>query len=339
MPELMLARAVGITGEDVMFTSNDTPAEEFQLARKMGAVINLDDVTHIEFLERSAGIPELICFRYNPGSARTGNSIIGKPREAKYGLTKDQIFEAYKIMKQKGVSRFGLHTMVASNELKAEYFVETARMLFDLAVEISKVHGIKFEFINMGGGIGIPYTPGQEAVDLEFVSDGVRKEYEGKIVANGLHPLRAIMECGRLITGPNGYLVAKVRHVTKKHRDFVGVDASMANLMRPAMYDAYHHITVLGKEHLPHDQTYDVTGSICEDIDKFAKQRQLPKIEAGDTLVIHDAGAHGHAMGFQYNGKLRSAELLLKPNGTFELIRRAETHCDYFATLDYPNLR
>ena len=339
MPELMLAQMAGISGQEVMFTSNDTPAAEFKKAKEIGAIINLDDIKHIDFLESHAGLPDLICFRYNPGSARTGNSIIGIPAEAKYGLTKDQIFEAYKIMKAKGVKRFGLHTMVASNSLMPHHFIETASMIFDLAVEISKKEGVKFEFLNLGGGIGIPYAPHDEALDLEFVSNEIRKEYDARIAANGLHPLRIVMECGRFITGPHGYLFTTVRHVTQKYRNYVGVDASMANLMRPAMYDAYHHITVLGKEHLPHDQIYDITGSLCENNDKFAKQRKLPRIEVGNTLGIFDVGAHGHAMGFQYNGKLRSAEVLAKENGENKLIRRAETIDDYFATLNHPNLR
>jgi diaminopimelate decarboxylase len=335
LPELVLAETMGMTGEEIMFTSNDTSAEEFKRVRETGAIINLDDITHIQFLEQHADIPELVCFRYNPGVTREGNDIIGNPEEAKYGLTRGQIFEAYKIMKDKGVRRFGLHTMVASNELNPQYFVDTARMLFDLVAEISQNYEIKFEFVNMGGGIGIPYKPDQEAVDLEFVSQEIQKAYQEKITSNGLHPLRILMECGRLITGPHGYLVTTARHVTSKHREYVGVDATMANLMRPGMYGAYHHISVLGKQSLPSDHTYDVTGSLCENNDKFAINRQLPQIERGDLLVVHDAGAHGHAMGFQYNGKLRSAEVLLRPNGDFELIRRAETNQDYFRTLQF----
>ncbi len=339
LAELRLAKAIGLTAEDIMFTSNDTSAEEFRYAREMDAIINLDDITHIEFLERHSSIPELICFRYNPGASRSGNTIIGKPEEAKYGLTKEQIFEAYKIMRNKGVKRFGLHTMVASNELNPDYFIDTARMVFDLAVQISQTHNIKFEFVNLGGGIGIPYKPEQKAVDLELVSEGIRKEYEEKIIAKGLPQLRIVMECGRLITGPHGYLVTTVRHVTSKHKEYVGVDASMSNLMRPGMYGAYHHILVLGKETFQLDHTYDVTGSLCENNDKFAINRQLPEIERGDILVINDVGAHGHSMGFQYNGKLRSAELLLRENGKVELIRRAETVQDYFQTLNFPGGR
>ena len=340
LPELMLAKSVGLTEEDIMFTSNDTPAEEFKEARKMNAIINLDDITHIEFLEQHASIPELICFRYNPGASKSGNNIIGKPEEAKYGLTKEQIMDAYKIMVNKGVKRFGLHTMVASNELNPTYFIDTAKMLFDLVIQISQTHSIQFEFVNLGGGIGIPYKPGQEAASLEEISAGVKNEYEKKIVEKGLHPLRIVMECGRLITGHHGYLVTTVRHVASKHKEYVGVDASMANLMRPGIYGtAYHHISVLGKENVNADHTYDVTGSLCENNDKFAVNRQLPKVERGDIVIIHDAGAHGHSMGFQYNGKLRSAELLLKENGKVELIRRAETVQDYFQTLNFPGGR
>ncbi|MDP3989923.1 MAG: diaminopimelate decarboxylase [archaeon] len=339
LTELMLAEMVGFVDKDIMFTSNNTPLEEFKKAIELNAIINLDDITYIEFLERHVRIPELICFRYNPGPLKTGNAIIGNPVDAKYGLTKEQIFEAYKIMKNKGVKRFGLHTMVVSNELNPKYFIDTAKIIFDLIVEISKQDPIKFEFVNLGGGIGIPYRPDQEEVDLKLISDGIRKIYEDKIVANELQPLKLFMECGRLITGPHGYLVTTVRHVTSKHKEYVGVDASMNNLMRPGMYGAYHHISVLGKEHLPPDNTYDVTGSLCENNDKFAIDRNLPKIEPGDILVLHDTGAHGHSMGFQYNGKLRSAEVLVRTDGTFELIRRAETIQDYFQTLNFPNSR
>ncbi len=335
LPELVLADRSGIKGENIMFTSNDTPEEEFIKARELGAIINLDDITHIEKLDRSAGMPELICFRYNPGSARQGNVIIGKPEEAKYGLTYDQIMEAYPEAAKRGAKRFGLHTMVASNELDPAYFVETARMLFELAVELKRKHGIRLEFVNMGGGIGIPYKPGEKPVDLEAVSKGMKEAYEKMIVPEGLDPLRIVFECGRVITGPYGYLVTRVRQVAKKYKDYVGVDACMTNLMRPALYGAYHHITVLGKEDAPSDHTYDVTGSLCENNDKFAIDRKLPAVEEGDFIVIHDAGAHGYAMGFNYNGKLRSAELLLKPDGSVELIRRAETMDDYFATLDF----
>ncbi len=335
LPELVLADRAGIRGEDIMFTSNDTPEEEFIKAKELGAVINLDDMTHIEKLERSAGIPELICFRYNPGSARQGNVIIGKPEEAKYGLTYEQIMEAYPLAKEKGAKRFGLHTMVASNELDPAYFIETARMLFEIAVQLKEKFDISLEFVNMGGGVGIPYKPEEKAVDLDSVSKGMKEEYEKLIIPAGLDPLRVVFECGRVITGPYGYLVTRVRQIAKKYKDYVGVDACMTNLMRPALYGAYHHITVLGKEEAAKTAVYDVTGSLCENNDKFAIDRRLPEIDDGDFLVIHDTGAHGYAMGFNYNGKLRSAELLLKKDGSVQLIRRAETMDDYFATLNF----
>ncbi|MDD4600401.1 MAG: diaminopimelate decarboxylase [Negativicutes bacterium] len=340
LPELLLAEMAGITGEDIMFSSNDTPAEEFQKARKMGANINLDDISHIDYLEKHAGIPELISFRYNPGPLmKNGNTIIGYPEEAKYGLTKEQIFEAYRIVKEKGVKRFGIHTMVISNELNPDSFIATARMMFEMILEIHQKLGISMEFVNFGGGIGIPYKPEQQPVDLEYVGQGIKAVYEEIIVANGLHPLRISMECGRMITGPYGYLVAKVLHKKAIYKNYIGLDACMANLMRPALYGSYHHITVVGKEKLPLDHIYDVTGSLCENNDKFAIDRQLPVMDIGDIVVIHDAGAHGFAMGFNYNGKLRSAELLLKPSGKVELIRRSETIADYFATLDVAELK
>ena len=339
LPELLLAEETGITGENIMFSSNDTPGGELIKARELGAIINLDDISHIPFLEKTAGIPELICFRYNPGSLKKGNAIIGHPEEAKYGFTRDQLFEGYRIMKEKGVKRFGLHTMVASNELDYRYFIETAVLLFDLAVETNRSLGIRLEFVNIGGGIGIPYRPEQEAVSFENIAAGIREAYQQKIVRNDLAPLKLFMECGRVITGPYGYLVAKVRHLKHTYKDYVGLDACMANLMRPAMYGAYHHITVLGKENQPADRKYDVTGSLCENNDKFAIDRMLPEIEVGDTVVIHDTGAHGHAMGFNYNGKLRSAELLLRESGEVVQIRRAETPADYFGTLDFEALR
>ena len=335
LPELVLADRSGIRGENIMFTSNDTPDKEFVKAKELGAIINLDDITHIERLEKSAGIPELICFRYNPGSARQGNVIIGKPEEAKYGLTFDQIMKAYPLAREKGAKRFGLHTMVASNELDSAYFIETARMLFDIAVQLKEKFGIRLEFVNMGGGVGIPYKPEEKPVDLAAVSKGMKEAYEKMIVPAGLDPLRIVFECGRVITGPYGYLVTRVRQVTQKYKDYVGVDACMTNLMRPALYGAYHHITIPGKENLQSNHIYDVTGSLCENNDKFAINRKLPELEEGDLMVIHDTGAHGYAMGFNYNGKLKSAELLLKKDGSVQLIRRAETMDDYFATLDF----
>ena len=339
LPELMLAEETGIVGENIMFSSNDTPAGEFVKARGLGAIINLDDISHIPFLEKAAGTPELICFRYNPGPLKKGNTIIGHPEEAKYGFTREQLFEGYRTVKEMGVKRFGLHTMVASNELDYRYFIETAVLLFDLAVEINRSLGIRLEFVNIGGGIGIPYRPEQEAVAYEKVAAGIREAYQEKIVGNGLAPLKLFMECGRVITGPYGYLVAKVQHLKHTYKDYVGLDASMANLMRPAIYGAYHHITVLGKEDRPADHRYDLTGSLCENNDKFAIDRMLPEVEVGDTVVIHDTGAHGYAMGFNYNGKLRSAELLLRESGEVVQIRRAETPADYFRTLDFEALR
>jgi diaminopimelate decarboxylase len=334
LPELLLSQACGITGNQIMFTSNDTPVEEFKKARELGAIINLDDINHINFLEAHAGLPELISFRYNPGPLREGNGIIGTPEEAKYGFTKDQLFEGYKSLRDKGIQRFGLHTMIASNERDPNYFVETGRMLFELVIEISKALGIRFEFVNLGGGIGIPYHPDHNAVPLYEIGKGIQQLYNEMIVTSGNHPLKIYLECGRMVTGPYGYLVSKVQHLKKTYKNYVGLDACMTNLMRPALYGAYHHITVVGKEQMQHDFECDVTGSLCENNDKFAIDRKLPPVEPGDVIVIHDAGAHGHAMGFNYNGKLRSAELLLRTDGSVVEIRRAETVQDYFATLD-----
>ncbi len=339
LPELLLSEKVGLTGEAIMFTSNDTPAEEFVKAAEMGANINLDDISHIDFLEKACGkLPELVCFRYNPGPLKGGNAIIGKPEEAKYGFTREQLFEGYRLLKEKGVKRFGLHTMVASNELNPQYFVDTAILLFDLIAELRATLGITFEFVNLGGGIGIPYRPDQTAVDIEAVGAGIHQAYKDHLLAKGHPELKVYLECGRCITGPYGYLVSTVRHLKHTYRDYVGMDACMANLMRPALYGSYHHITVVGKADLPCDHTYDVTGSLCENNDKFAIGRELPEVVPGDLLVFHDAGAHGHAMGFNYNGKLRSAELLLREDGSVVEIRRAETIDDYFATLDFSAL-
>lgn len=329
LPELALARMAGLAGEQVMFTSNDTPAEEFRAARELGAVINLDDLGHLDYLERHAGLPELLSFRYNPGAQRSGNAIIGQPEQAKFGLPRAQLFEAYHLARARGVRRFGLHTMVVSNELDAQYFIDTAAMLFELVAELEARLGIRCEFVNLGGGIGIPYRPDQVPVDLERVSAGIRALY----AAHSLAPLKLLMECGRVITGPHGYLVTRVRHIKRGHKLFAGLDACMANLMRPAIYGAYHHISVPARHGQPHNTTYDVTGSLCENNDKFAIDRDLPELAPGDLLVIHDAGAHGHAMGFNYNGKLRSAELLLRADGSVLPIRRAETLDDYLATL------
>lgn len=335
LPELLLADAAGIKGEKIMLTSNDTPADEFQKALELGAVINLDDISHIEYLAQNAGLPACLSFRYNPGSLIAGNDIIGKPEEAKYGLMRDQLFPAYRLAQQKGVRRFGLHTMVISNELDADSFINTARLMFQLAVEIKEQLDIKLEFVNLGGGVGIPYRPEESAVDLEYVGRGIHKAYQ-EIIEPTLGNIAIATELGRAITGPYGYLVSTVLHEKHTYKDYIGLDSCMANLMRPALYGAYHHITIMGKESLPCDHTYDITGSLCENNDKFAIDRKLPKIDIGDRIIIYDAGAHGHSMGFNYNGKLRSAELLLREDGTIELIRRAETIDDYFATLRYP---
>ncbi len=337
--ELILSQKTGLTGEDIMFSSNDTPAEEFIKARKLKAIINLDDITHIDYLEKHAGLPELICCRYNPGPLKKGNVIIGHPEEAKYGFTREQLFEGYRICRDKGVKRFGIHTMVASNELDPDYFVETAEILFHLIVEISHALNIRFEFANLSGGVGIPYRPEQERIDLQIMARGIREKYERIIAANGFAPLKIYTESGRYITGPYGYLVSKVLHIKDTYKKFAGLDACMANLMRPALYGAYHHITVVGKEKRPHDVLYDVTGSLCENNDKFAIDRMLPRLAPGDAVVIHDTGAHGYAMGFNYNGKLKSAELLLREDGSVVRIRRAETVEDYLRTLDFKELK
>ncbi|MCR5699320.1 MAG: diaminopimelate decarboxylase, partial [Treponemataceae bacterium] len=307
LPELILSEKAGINGELVMFTSNETPSHEYKYAFERNNIINLDDITHIDYLEKNLGkLPELICFRYNPGPLKKGgvNAIIGKPEEAKYGLTRDQIFEAYKICKEKGCKRFGLHTMVASNELNPDSFVETARILFELAVELKEKLDINLEFIDMGGGLGIPYKPDQVAVDYDEVAKKMRAEYDRLIVPVGIDPLRICWECGRPITGPYGWLVTRAIHEKHIYKEYIGVDASMADLMRPGMYGAYHHVSVAGKENEACDHVYDVVGSLCENCDKFCVDRNLPKIDVGDLVIVHDAGAHGRAMGFNYNAKL-----------------------------------
>jgi len=356
LPELLLAGMAGMKGEDVMLTSNETPAREYAKARELGAVINLDDFTHISFLEQSLekaaalpetmrSLPELISFRYNPGPLREGNTIIGKPEEAKYGLTRQQLFDGYALLKEKGVRRFGLHTMVASNELNLNYHLETGRLLFELAVEIKAKCGVSLEFVNLGGGVGIPYRPEQEAVSWETLAAGLKKLYDEIIVPSGLGGIAIHTEYGRPVTGPYGWLVARAVHKKEIYRNYIALDACMADLMRPALYGAYHHITVMGKENAPRDRLYDIVGSLCENNDKFAIQRELPVITVaaedgyGDLVVIHDAGAHGRAMGFNYNGKLRRGELLLRPDGTVKQIRRPETVDDYFATLDLSALK
>jgi diaminopimelate decarboxylase len=333
-PELLLADMAGIRGEKMMFTSNETPVREFKAARDMKAVINLDDITHIAFLEENAGLPDLISCRYNPGSLKGGNAIIGKPEEAKYGFTREQIIEGFRLLKEKGVKRFALHTMVASIELIIDYHIETARILFELAVEIKNKAGVRLEFINLGGGVGIPYRPEQDAVDYGKLAAGIMQVYRAVIVPAGLDPLCIRTEWGRVITGPYGWLVARAIHTKSIYREYIGLDSCMADLMRPALYGAYHYISIPGKETDPAAETYDVVGSLCENNDKFAVQRLLPKIVPGDFVVIHDAGAHGRAMGFNYNGKLRCGELLLRPDGSVVPIRRGETVEDYFATLD-----
>ena len=338
LPELMLADAAGMKGEAVMLTSNETPAREYVAAKAQGAVINLDDITHIDFLETAAGIPGLISCRYNPGPLKEGNAIIGKPEEAKYGFTREQLIEGFVRLKAKGVTRFGIHAMVASNELNADYHIETAKILFELAVELKRKTGIRAEFVNIGGGAGIPYRPEQDDLDYGYMAKGMRAAYDSIVVPAGLDPLGLRMEWARVMTGPYGWLVTKAIHTKSIYREYIGGDASMADLMRPGMYGAYHHLTVSGKEGALATETYDVVGSLCENNDKFAVQRRLPKIAVGDLLVIHDAGAHGRAMGFNYNGKLRCGELLLRTDGSAVSIRRAETVDDYFATLDFAAL-
>ncbi|AEF81300.1 diaminopimelate decarboxylase family protein [Leadbettera azotonutricia] len=339
LPELLLADMSGMKTEAIMLTSNETPAKEYIKARELGAIINLDDFTHIEYVEKSlaGGLPELVSCRYNPGPLKEGNAIIGKPEEAKYGFTREQLFDGYKLLKQKGVKRFGLHTMVASNELSLDYHLETGRLLFELAVEIKNKTGIGIEFVNLGGGLGIPYKPEQEAVSWDSLASGLKKLYDEIVAPSGLK-LEIHTEYGRPVTGPYGWLVARAIHSKHIYREYIALDASMADLMRPALYGAYHHITIPGKENAPLTETYDVVGSLCENNDKFAVQRKLPKIctseNTGDFVVIHDAGAHGRAMGFNYNGKLRCGELLLRSDGTIKQIRRAETVEDYFATID-----
>ncbi|MDR2434276.1 MAG: diaminopimelate decarboxylase [Treponema sp.] len=343
--ELLLAEMAGMKGEDVMFTSNETPADEYRAAKKMGAVINLDDISHIEFFEKSAGLPELVSLRYNPGPLKEGNVIIGKPEEAKYGLTREQIIRGFGLLREKGVRRFALHTMVASNELSVSYHIETARMLFELAAEIQNKTGVRLELVNLGGGVGIPYRPTDAAVDYGVLAAGIQKVYDAIIKPAGLDPLGIRTEWGRVITGPYGWLVTRAIHKKEIYRNYIGLDSCMADLMRPALYGAYHHITVPGKENEAADETYDVVGSLCENNDKFAVQRWLPKIRTaadggpGDFVVIHDTGAHGRAMGFNYNGKLRCGELLLRQDGSVAQIRRPETTEDYFATLDLAGLK
>ena len=333
--ELIISEAAGVTGEEILLTSNDTPYDEFQKAIALGAVINLDDISHLDYMARHAGLPELLSFRYNPGNLIEGNDIIGKPMEAKYGLTRPQMFEAYRRAQEMGVKRFGLHTMVISAELRTEAFLLTARIMFELAAELQERLGIHIEFVNLGGGFGIPYRPEESPVDYAAVGAGIAQLYSEIMVPAGLGDVGIRTESGRAMTGDAGWLVSTVLHEKDTYKHYIGLDSCMANLMRPALYGAYHHITVLGKENAPADHVYDITGSLCENNDKFAIDRALPKIDIGDIVIIHDTGAHGSAMGFNYNGKLWCAELLRRMDGSIELIRRAQTLDDYFATLKY----
>ncbi|MDD6195046.1 MAG: diaminopimelate decarboxylase [Lachnospiraceae bacterium] len=336
MTELMLSNELGFAGEEIMFSSNDTPAEEFVYADKIGATINLDDFTHVAFLEDTIGhIPETISLRYNPGGVYTiSNGIMDNPGDAKYGMTKEQLFEAYQILRDKGAKRFGLHAFLVSNTVTNDYYPSLAKTLFELVVELKEKTGVEISFINLSGGVGIPYTPDQSANDIAVIGEGVHKVYDEVLVPAGLGDVAIFTEMGRFMMGPYGALVTTAIHEKHIYKEYIGVDACAVNLMRPAMYGAYHHITVLGKEDAPCDHKYDVTGSLCENNDKFAIDRMLPEIEKGDILFIHDTGAHGFAMGYSYNGKLKSAEVLLKEDGSYQLIRRAEQPKDYFATFD-----
>lgn len=334
--ELMLSEAMGIPGEEIMFSSNETPAEEYEYAARLGATINLDDFTHIEFLEKTLGkLPETLSMRYNPGGVFTiSNGIMDNPGDAKYGFTTQQLFEGFRILKEKGVKRFGIHAFLASNTVTNEYYPTLAKQLFELAVKVKEDTGVTVSFINLSGGIGIPYKPDQEKNDIYAIGEGVRKVYEEVLVPAGMGDVSIYTELGRFMMGPYGHLVTTAIHEKHTHKEYIGCDACAVNLMRPAMYGAYHHITVMGKEDAPCDHKYDVVGSLCENNDKFAIDRMLPKIDKGDLLVIHDTGAHGYSMGYNYNGKLKSAELLLKEDGSVQMIRRAETPKDYFATFD-----
>ena len=340
LTELMMARRCGFSGSEIMFSSNETPAEEFRLADELGATINLDDLTHVDFLYDTLGhVPETISCRYNPGGTFTlgeskeGFQVMDKPGQAKYGMTRSQLTQAYTRLKQLGARHFGLHAFLASNTISNEYYPALARILFETAVELSRETGCHIAFINLSGGVGVPYRPEQSANDIAVIGQGVRKAYEDILVPAGMGDVAIFTELGRFLLAPNGHLVTTAVHEKHIYKEYIGVDACAANLMRPAMYGAYHHITVLGKEDAPCDHVYDVVGSLCENSDKFAIDRPLPKIEMGDILVIHDTGAHGFSMGYNYNGKLRSAELLLREDGSVDLIRRAETPEDYFATL------
>ncbi len=339
LTELMLSEAVGITGHNIMFSSNDTPAEDFKKAAELGAIINLDDITHIDFLNDICGIPETICCRYNPGGYfKMGTDIMDNPGDAKYGMTKDQMVEAYKRLMKMGAKNFGIHAFLASNTVTNEYYPTLARIIFELAVELKKETGADIKFVNLSGGVGIPYTPDKEPNDIIAIGEGVRKAFEEVMVPAGLGDVAIFTELGRFMLAPYGCLVTKAIHEKHIYKEYIGVDACAVNLMRPAMYGAYHHITVLGKENEPCDHKYDITGSLCENNDKFAIDRMLPKIDMGDYLVIHDTGAHGFAMGYNYNGRLKSAEILLQEDGSVKMIRRAETPKDYFATFDFSDI-
>ncbi len=337
--ELLMSEACGFKGEEIMFSSNVTPDEDYILAHKLGANINLDDFTHIEILDKLTGIPETICCRFNPGgNFELHNQIMDNPGDAKYGFTKEQIIEGFKILKAKGAKYFGLHSFLASNTVTNAYYPKLARILFELAVELQKKTGVKFKFINLSGGVGIAYKPEDKPNDIEVIGEGVRKAFEDILVPAGMGDVAIYTELGRYMLAPYGHLIAKATHEKHIYKEYIGLDACAANLMRPAIYGAYHHITVLGKENEPCDHKYDITGGLCENNDKFAVDRMLPKIDIGDYICIHDAGAHGFSMGYNYNGKLRSAELLLKEDGSVEMIRRAETPADYFATFDFTGL-
>jgi diaminopimelate decarboxylase len=339
MTELMLSEALGFQGDDIMFSSNATPPEEFVKARELNAIINLDDYTHIDFLEKMAGIPETICCRYNPGGVfKTANGIMDNPGDAKYGFTKEQLIEGFKKLKEKGVKTFGLHSFLASNTTTNEYYPTLAGILFELAVELRDKTGADIKFINLSGGVGVPYKPDAPANDIMEIGEGVKKAFEEILVPAGMGDIAIFTELGRYMLAPYGHLVATAIHEKHIYKEYIGLDACAVNLMRPAMYGAYHHITVMGKEDAPCDHKYDITGSLCENNDKFAIDRMLPKIDIGDLIVIHDTGAHGFAMGYNYNGKLKSAEILLKEDNTVQLIRRAETPKDYFATFDFSDI-
>lgn len=335
--ELLMADATGFRGDEIMFSSNVTPREDFLLASKLDATINLDDITHIDFLEELVGIPETISCRYNPGGDFViDNAIMDTPQEAKYGFTREQMTEGFRKLMEKGARNFGIHAFLASNTVANEYYPVLARILFQTAVELKEETGAHIAFINLSGGVGIPYRPEQQATDIYAVGQGVKEAYEDILVPAGMGDVSIYAEMGRFVLGPYGCLVTTALHEKHTHKEYIGLDACAANLMRPAMYGAYHHITVMGKEEEPCDHRYDVTGGLCENNDKFAINRMLPKIDKGDLVVLHDTGAHGFAMGYNYNGKLRSAEVLLQEDGTTQLIRRAETPADYFATLDFP---